>query len=96
MCASQQSVQSGSHIYSHIFDPRTGEPVENMCQVTVVTPDGTVAEALSKVAFILSREDLDNVLERYPGSHVLRLEGACASSAVWATPRSESVIRRSN
>jgi thiamine biosynthesis lipoprotein ApbE len=67
-----------------------------MCQVTVVTQNGTAAEALSKAAFILSREDLAGVLLRYPDSHVLRLEGACASNSVWVTPRSESVIRRSN
>ena len=93
---SQQSLQAGSHTYSHIFDPRTGEPVEDMCQVTVVTQNGSAAEALSKAAFILSRQDLAVVLNRYPGSHVLRLEGSCASSSVWVTPRSESVIRRSN
>lgn len=93
---SRQSLQSGTHTYSHIFDPRTGEPVENMCQVTVVTQKGTVAEALSKAAFILSREDLESVLTRYPGSHVLRLEGSCASNSVWVTQRSESVIRRPN
>ncbi len=92
----RQSLESGSHTYSHIFDPRTGEPVENMCQVTVVTRSGTAAEALSKAAFILSRENLTVVLKRYPGSHVLRLEGSCASSSVWVTPRSESVIHPSN
>lgn len=93
---SRQSLQSGSHTYSHIFDPRTGEPVENMCQVTVVTQKGMDAEALSKAAFILSREDLAGVLKRFPGSHVLRLEGSCASNSLWVTQRSESVIRRSN
>jgi thiamine biosynthesis lipoprotein len=93
---SRQALESGPHTYSHIFDPRTGEPVENMCQVTVVTQKGTAAEALSKAAFILSREDLASVLRRYPGSHVLRLEGSCASNSVWVTQRSESVIRRSN
>jgi thiamine biosynthesis lipoprotein len=93
---SRQSLESGSHTYSHIFDPRTGEPVENMCQVTVVTQKGTAAEALSKAAFILSRENLAGVLKRYPGSHVLRLEGSCTSNSVWMTPQSESVIRRSN
>ena len=93
---SQQSLQSGSHTYSHIFDPRTGEPVENMCQVTVVTQNGTAAEALSKAAFILSRENLTDVLRHYPGSHVLRLEGSCSSNSVWVTPQSQSVIRRSN
>ena len=92
----RQSLVSGAHTYSHIFDPRTGEPVENMCQITVVTQIGTAAEALSKAAFILSREDLAGVLRRFPGSHVLRLEGSCASDSVWVTPGSESVIRRSN
>ena len=93
---SQQSLQTGPHTYSHIFDPRTGEPVENMCQVTVVTQKGTDAEALSKAAFILSRGDLADVLRRFPGSHVLRLEGSCASNSIWVTQGSQSVIRRSN
>lgn len=93
---SRQSLQSGPHTYSHIFDPRSGEPVGYMCQVTVVTQKATAAEALSKAAFILSREDLAGVLRRFPGSHVLRLEGSCASSSLWVTQRSESVIRRSN
>ncbi len=93
---SKQSLQSGSHRYSHIFDPRTGEPVDNMCQVTVVTPGGMAAEALSKPAFILSREGLRKVLKLYPGSHALRLEGPCAAGSVWMTPWSESVFTRSN
>jgi thiamine biosynthesis lipoprotein len=93
---SRQSLESGSHTYSHIFDPRTGEPVETMCQVTVVTQNGSAAEALSKAAFILSRVELVGVLRRYPGSFVLRMEGACASNSIWVTQGSEAVIRRSN
>jgi hypothetical protein len=57
-----------------------------------VSPGGMAAEALSKPAYILSREDLSKVLKRYPGSHALRLEGPCASSSVWVTPWSQSLF----
>jgi thiamine biosynthesis lipoprotein len=91
----EQSVTVGSRRYSHIFDPRTGAPVENMCQVTVVAPGGMETDALTKPAFILSREHTIEVLKHYPDAHALRLEGACdAASPIWITPWSSKVFSR--
>ena len=67
--------------------------MENICQATVVAPGGMVAEALSKPAFILSREELGAVLKLYPGSHTLRLEGACAAGS---TRRIDAASSRSS
>jgi len=39
--------------YGHIMDPRTLEPSMASLSATVVSPDGTLADATSKVAFIL-------------------------------------------
>ncbi len=90
---SEQSLQVGSHRYSHIFDPRNGEPVENMCQVTVVAPTGTDTDALTKAAYILSRDEVAEVLKRYPGSGALRIEGACGTGgSIWVTPWSRAVF----
>ena len=38
--------------YSHVFDPRTGRPIENMSSVTVVAPDGISSDALSKISVL--------------------------------------------
>lgn len=40
--------------YEHIMDPKTGRPVQNeLAQVTIVTPDGTLGDALSTALYIL-------------------------------------------
>lgn len=83
----------GGRRYSHIFDPRSGRPVEGMCQVSVVAPGAAESEALGKAAFILSREALVDMLDSRPGVHVLRLEGPCGSGGtVWSTPWSATVF----
>ncbi len=89
---SEKSVQDGSRRYSHIFDPRTGEPVEGMCQVTVIAPRAADSDALTKAAFILPRDSVMNLFRRRPGVHALRMEGSCGESSVWITPWSSSVF----
>ncbi len=90
---SEKSVQVGTHRYSHIFDPRTGEPVEGMCQATVIAPSATESDALTKAAFILPRDSVLNVCRRRSGVHALRVEGPCGkASSVWITPWSSSVF----
>jgi thiamine biosynthesis lipoprotein len=89
---SEKSVQAGSRRYSHIFDPRTGEPVEGMCQVTVVAPRATESDAYTKAAFVLPRDSLTELFRRQPGLHALRKEGLCGESSVWITPWSSPVF----
>ena len=91
---SEKSVVAGTHRYAHIFDPRTGEPMEGMCQATVVAPTATQSDALSKPAFILSEDDVTRVIRRFRDVHALRVEGECGEKAViWKTPWSEGVFQ---
>ncbi len=40
--------------YEHIMDPKTGSPVKNeLAQVTIVTPDGTLGDGLSTALYIM-------------------------------------------
>ncbi len=92
---SVKSVEADGHRYAHIIDPRTKEPIEGMCQVSVVASDATDSDALTKAAFVLSREALVTVLSRRTGVHALRVEGPCrAGSVVWETPWSAGVFER--
>jgi FAD:protein FMN transferase len=86
---SEAFVEDGSRRLAHIFDPRRGEPVEHMCQATVVAPTGTASDALSKPAFILARGDVERVFRGIANAHVLRVEADCGrASIVWTTPGS--------
>jgi len=42
--------------FSHLVDPRTGWPAEDLYSVTVVAPNATAADALSTAAFVLGPE----------------------------------------
>jgi FAD:protein FMN transferase len=46
----------GDRRIGHLFDPRTGQPVEHAMSVSVVAPDGGLAEALSTAFFVLGVE----------------------------------------
>jgi len=42
--------------YCHIFDPRTGRPVEGMLSATAIAPSGMQSDALSTAFFVLGPE----------------------------------------
>jgi thiamine biosynthesis lipoprotein len=90
---SEKSVPIAGHRYSHIFDPRTGEPVEGVCQVSVVTSTATESDALTKAAFILPRDTITQLFSKQAGIHALKIEGVCdATGSRWTTPWSLSVF----
>ena len=54
--------------YHHIIDPKTGYPAENgLTSVTVVTPDGTLADMLSTSLFILGTDRAIRYCEDHKG-----------------------------
>ncbi|MCP4268181.1 MAG: FAD:protein FMN transferase, partial [Candidatus Brocadiaceae bacterium] len=49
---------------SHIFDPRTGNPVKGIVSVTIVTDSATRADALSTGVFVLGLEKGMELIEK--------------------------------
>ncbi|MHC4307234.1 MAG: FAD:protein FMN transferase [Planctomycetota bacterium] len=52
--------------YSHIIDPRTGNPVKGIVSVTIVTDSATRADALSTGVFVLGLEKGMALIEKLP------------------------------
>ena len=59
---------------SHIYDPRTGRPVERDLAVTVWAPDATTADALSTALFVVGPAGACDVLARVPDAGALFVE----------------------
>jgi FAD:protein FMN transferase len=91
---SDKFVDVNGRRYGHIIDPRTGEPVQGMCQASVIAPSATDSDALTKAAFILPRTAVTDVFRRRTGVHVIRIEGPCSHGVVWTTPWSNGIFER--
>ena len=63
-------VIDGKH-YTHIVDPVSGRPVENMLSVTVITKHAVDADALSTAIFIKGRDFAVQMKEKFPDLRVL-------------------------
>ena len=53
--------------YSHIMDPHTGYPVQNMLSVAVLTDSGVDGDAVDDVFYVLGVEKSKAYLEKHPG-----------------------------
>lgn len=54
--------------YGHLLDPRVLKPSASALSVTIVSPDATLADALSKPAFILGPTAGLRLVESFPGT----------------------------
>ena len=52
--------------YGHILDPRTLQPSTRSLSATVLSRDGTLADAMSKAAFILGPKDGLALVDSFP------------------------------
>lgn len=59
------------HRYSHLIDPGTGRPAEGVLSVTVLAPNGTLAELLSTAFFVLGPEKTEEYCAKHPDIAVL-------------------------
>lgn len=57
---------AGGRRYGHLLDPRTLHPTEGALSVTIVSADGTLADALSKAVFVLGAKDGLALLDAFP------------------------------
>lgn len=53
--------------YGHVLDPRTMKPSAAALSVTIFSPDGTLADAMSKAAFILGPQAGLALVDGFPG-----------------------------
>ena len=52
--------------YCHIFDPRTGKPVEGMLSATAIAGSGTMSDALSTSFFVMGEENVRAYCREHP------------------------------
>jgi thiamine biosynthesis lipoprotein len=83
--------QLNGRTYCHIMDPRTGVPVQGVLQTTVIGPDGTTTEALSKPMFVMGTDKGTKYLSGFPRVSGLWVVGDIASPHVvpWNWPGCE-------
>ena len=70
------------HVYCHIMDPRTGEPVQGMLQSTVIAPDATASDALSTSIFVLGPKASESLLRSSGATAALWVQGNTNSPTV--------------
>ena len=60
--------------YCHIMDPRSGRPVQEMLQTSVIAPTATITDALSTTLFVLGRSAGERLLQTEPQAEALWVE----------------------
>ena len=75
----------GGHHYSHIVDPRTGQPVDHVLGATVVARDPATAGALATAMCVLQPEESRRLADNMPGvEYLLALDdGTRLTSRGW-------------
>ena len=73
---SEKNFTAGGHLYCHIMDPRTLQPVEGRLHVSIIDPSATASDALSNVLFVDTPARSLAFLERYaPQARALIVSG---------------------
>lgn len=67
----RQHLVVGGRRYSHILDPRTGEPIHGRSSVTVISPLGILADSLATACSVVGPEEALRLVARFPGSELL-------------------------
>jgi thiamine biosynthesis lipoprotein len=81
----RRGVQIGSNWYSHIVDPRNGQPASEIISATVVANDATDAGALATAFNVLSPEESKQLAASVPGAEYLLVtkDGKQIASEGW-------------
>jgi thiamine biosynthesis lipoprotein len=80
-----RGVQVGGRWHSHLIDPRSGQPVQDVPGVTATAPDSATADALSTVLSVLGPETGLALADTLPGCSALIVtqDGRAHPSALW-------------
>jgi hypothetical protein len=80
----RRGFQIGDQWYSHIIDPRTGQPVDHVVSATVVAPSSTDADALATICNVLpTAESLAFVESQDAACLLVTRDGQQLKSAGW-------------
>ena len=81
----RRGVRVRGQSFSHILDPRTGQPVQEVAGVTVLAPDAMTADALSTTLSVLGPVDGLRLVEANPGIACLMVmsDGRQVRSSRW-------------
>jgi FAD:protein FMN transferase len=63
---SRRGFQIGPDWFSHVIDPRTGQPVKHTVAVSVIAPDAATADALATAFCVLEVEDSLKLADNLP------------------------------
>ncbi len=81
--------------YGHIMDPRTLHPTDACLSVTTISPDGTLADAVSTAAFVMGPERGLALINSFPGmSGLIVYRGADGKPAIAMTKSLEGRFHR--
>ena len=69
--------------YHHVLDPRTGRPSQGVRSVTVISPDATLADALSTALMILGVERGLEIVESLPEVEAVFVDAAGLVHSSW-------------
>ena len=91
---SQRGLQIGGKWYSHVFDPRTGEPVERVSSATVVAGRSIDADALAKACCVLEPKESLRLIESLPETECLIVlsSGEIVKSRGWSDLESPPMV----
>jgi len=83
----KRGFQIGDQWFSHIVDPRTGEPVQQVISATVIAPEATDAGALATSFNVLTLEESKMLAKTIPGVEylVITKEGERLESDGWSS-----------
>ncbi|GGJ31779.1 FAD:protein FMN transferase [Deinococcus roseus] len=82
---SRRSFQVAGQQFNHIFDPRTGRPVQHLVSATVLAPDCATADVLSTAFSVLQPAESLALADTLPdiGCLLITREGEIFSNAFW-------------
>jgi thiamine biosynthesis lipoprotein ApbE len=94
LCAASLATSGGAYRgvtidgrwYSHVIDPRTGEPAGAVVAASVVATDGADADALATIANVLPPEEAIRLVESVPGAscRIATRDGRIRTSRGWS------------
>jgi thiamine biosynthesis lipoprotein len=85
----KQFFRHGGRRYSHLIDPRTGQPAEGVLTARVLAPSATLAELLSTAFFVLGAEKAAEYCSSHPDiAAVLTISDATLSDLPFGTLQS--------